>query len=497
MNPDTRVGPALRYLLVGLALAFVSPFAPSWAACTAGTPLANVVEETPSADFTANGDGTVIHLKTGRMWKQCTEGLSGAACATGAATLMNWGAALGSAVAANNANFAGHNDWRLPDIKELVSVIETCGSNRAINTVMFPNTPAPNLWSSSTYAQYSPNAWAVNFTVGSSLAIGKAGSHYARLVRGGQFADSFDSLKTASMVTYNGNGSSGGSVPVGSISYANGATVTVLGNTGSLVKTGATFAGWNTVSNGSGANYPGSGDANFTIGVADVTLYAQWMLNTYTVSFNTNGGSPVASQSVLYNGTATAPAAPTKAGSTFAGWYADAGLTSAFTFGTSISGNVTLYVNWTPVPTYGVAYDGNSRTGGNAPADGNSYPTGAPVTVLGNAGNLVKTGSTFVGWNTAANGSGTSYPGTGSATFTMGSGSVTLFALWSTGGCTLDVDGNGVIDALTDGLMLIRAQFGLTGSAVTSGAVAAGAARSTWAQIQPYLNANCGTSFAP
>jgi hypothetical protein len=65
------------------------------------------------------------------------------------------------------------------------------------------------------------------------------------------------------------------------------------------------------------------------------------------------------------------------------------------------------------------------------------------------------------------------------------------------GGCGLDVDGNGAIDALTDGLIVLRAMFGLTGTAVTNGAIGGGAARSTWAQIQPFLNGSCGTNFAP
>jgi hypothetical protein len=64
--------------------------------------------------------------------------------------------------------------------------------------------------------------------------------------------------------------------------------------------------------------------------------------------------------------------------------------------------------------------------------------------------------------------------------------------------CTLDVDGNKSIDALTDGLMVLRAMFGLTGTAVTNGAIGGGTpTRTTWTQIQPYLNANCGTNFAP
>jgi hypothetical protein len=72
----------------------------------------------------------------------------------------------------------------------------------------------------------------------------------------------------------------------------------------------------------------------------------------------------------------------------------------------------------------------------------------------------------------------------------------------STGGalgppCSLDVDGDGEQHALTDGLLLMRALFGLTGTAVTTNAVAETGTRKTWDQIRPYLNGNCGASFAP
>jgi hypothetical protein len=63
--------------------------------------------------------------------------------------------------------------------------------------------------------------------------------------------------------------------------------------------------------------------------------------------------------------------------------------------------------------------------------------------------------------------------------------------------CTLDVDGNSIVDALTDGLLLLRAMFGLTGTSVTTSAVGGGATRTTWATIRPYLNNICGGAFAP
>jgi uncharacterized repeat protein (TIGR02543 family) len=84
-------------------------------------------------------------------------------------------------------------------------------------------------------------------------------------------------------VTYSGNGDTGGSVPVDSTNYKQGQTVTVLGNTGNLVKTGFAFVGWNTQANGSGTTY--TQGQTFTMGAANVTLYAKWTANqTYSIS---------------------------------------------------------------------------------------------------------------------------------------------------------------------------------------------------------------------
>lgn len=80
--------------------------------------------------------------------------------------------------------------------------------------------------------------------------------------------------------------------------------------------------------------------------------------------------------------------------------------------------------------SHSVTYNGNTSDSGTAPVDGNNpYFEGATVTVLGNTGNLIKAGFTFAGWNTAANGSGTTYaPG---VTFTMPGADVTLHAVWN------------------------------------------------------------------
>jgi len=81
--------------------------------------------------------------------------------------------------------------------------------------------------------------------------------------------------------------------------------------------------------------------------------------------------------------------------------------------------------------TYTVSYNNNGATIGVVPTDPSTYAQGQTVTVLANPGGLAYSGYSFVGWQTMADGSGTTYaPG---QTFSMGTASVTLYALWSGG----------------------------------------------------------------
>ncbi len=237
-------------------------------------------------------------------------------------------------------------------------------------------------------------------------------------------------------VIYDDNWATGGSVPVDQNNYQQGQVVTVLGNNGNLTKTGYTFAGWNTADDGSGTTYAQS--QTFTMGAANVTLYAKWTANpTYTVTYNGNGATggivPVDSTNyeqgqpvtVIGNNGNLA-----RTYYTFIGWNTNAdGSGAAYAGGqqfTMGAANVTLYAKWTAIPTYTVTYNGNGATGGSVPVDPNNYEQGQTVTVLGNTGNLTKTGYEFGGWNTAADGSGT----TQGQQFTMGPASVTLYAVW-------------------------------------------------------------------
>ena len=106
-------------------------------------------------------------------------------------------------------------------------------------------------------------------------------------------------------------------------------------------RVGYAFAGWYTSADTSGSEY------DFTAAVTDdVTLYAKWTPNMYTVTFDSQGGSAVDAQQVAYGGYATQPATPTRDGYTFVGWTTDADGTTPYGFGMPVTGDITLYAKW-------------------------------------------------------------------------------------------------------------------------------------------------------
>ena len=233
-------------------------------------------------------------------------------------------------------------------------------------------------------------------------------------------------------VTYDANGSTGGTKPADQ-TKTHDVTLVLATNSGNLVKTGYTFSGWNTLANGTGIDY--SVGANYTAN-AGVTLFAKWTPNTYTVTYDANGstgGTKPADQTKTHDVTlvlATNSGNLVKTGYTFSGWNTLANGTGIdYSVGANYTANagVTLFAKWTP-NTYTVTYDANGSTGGTKPA--NQTKTHDVTLVLAtNSGNLVKTGYTFSGWNTLANGTGIDY--SVGANYTANAG-VTLFAKWTT-----------------------------------------------------------------
>ena len=111
-------------------------------------------------------------------------------------------------------------------------------------------------------------------------------------------------------VTYDPNGATAGTVPLDTAAYTDGQTVTVLGNTGNLAYAGYTFVGWQTKADGSGKAYaPGD---SFTMGAADLTLYALWAGGyAYTVNHNEGAEGAISQFVIGPNGALTPMPTPT------------------------------------------------------------------------------------------------------------------------------------------------------------------------------------------
>jgi uncharacterized repeat protein (TIGR02543 family) len=233
-------------------------------------------------------------------------------------------------------------------------------------------------------------------------------------------------------LTYNSNSATGGSVPVDASNYNINGNASVAGNSGSLVRTGYTFAGWTLNSGGTGTVY-NSGDA-LVFGSANQILYAKWTANTYTISYNTNGATGTqanASDSYTTAGTAvtlSAVGTMAKTGYNFAGWSTTAnGSAIAGTYTTSV--DITLYAVWN-IKSINVTYSkgtASSATFLSFPANtASNY--GTRVTLSNNVDSSVTYSSqtyAFVGWS-----DGTSIYQSG-VQYILGATDVTLTAIWT------------------------------------------------------------------
>ena len=169
-----------RSILFGLAGLLLA------AACWAEIPADEctnpaLTPTTPSSDFVPLGDGSeVLHLTTGLIWRRCGIGQTwnGETC-QGSLAGRNWQRAL---EAAENAG----EGWRVPNIKELLTLVERCRHDPAINREVFPATRAASYWSSSPYVAMDGWALQVGFEDGRQSFHGKGANLHVRLVRGRQ-----------------------------------------------------------------------------------------------------------------------------------------------------------------------------------------------------------------------------------------------------------------------------------------------------------------------
>ncbi len=214
--------------------------------------------------------------------------------------------------------------------------------------------------------------------------------------------------------------------------------------------TGWTFTGWNTEKNGSGDSYViGSKKRSLTEG-EEITLYAQWKMNTYIIEYNSNGGSgTIPFIEPRYEDSYTLPKNPyTYAGKNFTGWnteadgsgisYKENQIVSKLTM--ENKKRITLYAQW-KWNDYNIWYNSNFPNGKNNSIKKMSYKVNTPA-------NLEKTsfsytGWTFKEWNTEANGSGDSYKAEERIDWICEDGAtINLYAQWEATTYTITYNAN-------------------------------------------------------
>jgi hypothetical protein len=134
-----------------------------------------------SPRFIDNLNNTLDDKASGLQWIQDHAAI-GTVGGYNFAAGMSWANALLAVAALNVANYAGHNDWRLPNIKQLQSVVDYGRVGPAINPI-FSNCQSDYYWSSTTYAGNTDGAWIVGFGSGFVNYYGKTLSYFVRPVR--------------------------------------------------------------------------------------------------------------------------------------------------------------------------------------------------------------------------------------------------------------------------------------------------------------------------
>ena len=208
--------------------------------------------------------------------------------------------------------------------------------------------------------------------------------------------------KRSYTATFNGNG--GGTPSPSTITKEYNVA---LGTLPTCTRTGYTFLGWYTASSG------GTKISTTTVVTKDITYYAQWSINSYTLTFNPNGGTVTpTSKDLEYNSAYGTLPTPTRASDaqytyTFAGWYTAATGGTQVTATTKMAAkDTTIYAHWiSNTRSYTVSYQTTYGTL-NKTSQSIAYNSKGSCT-LTMPDNTAEFTYTFVGWYTAANGGGT------------------------------------------------------------------------------------------
>ncbi len=168
------------FLMMTTGLLLTAAFCPA-SASAAQKCKDTIMATSPESDYILHGDGTATQKTTGLMWIRCSVGQQwdGSVC-KGTATTFTWVEAL---KVADLENFAGYDDWRLPNKNQLESIIEGQCVATSVNAKVFPSTQAAFYWTSSPYAGLGTGVWSVDFGYGVVTATEKSGKLHIRLVR--------------------------------------------------------------------------------------------------------------------------------------------------------------------------------------------------------------------------------------------------------------------------------------------------------------------------
>jgi uncharacterized repeat protein (TIGR02543 family) len=219
-----------------------------------------------------------------------------------------------------------------------------------------------------------------------------------------------------------------GETPKDDNRYAKNDSLVILSK-GLLYKNGYSFVGWTKTSDGTGVIYnPGD---YYPVGSSDINFYSKWEADSHTVNFNANSGTSVLPLSFSTDGNIvnslgnniTSDPETTRSGYIFDGWYTTDELLEQVVWPYAPGGlsDITIYAKWLLT----VTYDGNGNDDGAIPSV-TTHEVGSTVTVSPNV-SLVKSGFVFAGWNTSADGTGTTYQS--GDTFILNTPE-TLYAKW-------------------------------------------------------------------
>ena len=240
-------------------------------------------------------------------------------------------------------------------------------------------------------------------------------------------------------ILYNGNGNTGGSAP---ISQTKEYDIDIaISGAGSLEKTGHTFAGWNTQEDGKGTTYLAS--ANYSLN-ADLTLYAIWNADVYTITYLDKGGNAFSGTHESGYPTHHTYGEPTtlksasKTGYDFKGWFITEDCTGTALTTLDVddfTSNITLYALF-EAQVYDINYKdegGNAFSGTHDDGHPTTHTYGEETTLLGAS----KTGYDFAGWFRTPNCTGDAVTTLNATEFTA---DITLYAKWNIQSYTITLE---------------------------------------------------------